>query len=75
MDSISPKLIPRDLVVAAPITRKVDCPAMEPITSPDKILSELSKRRIRQATLELPTSKTAMTPRWIADFRIPRIAR
>ena len=75
MDSISPRLIPRDLVVAAPITRKVDCPAIEPITSPERISSELSKRRIKQATLELPASITAITPRWIANFRIPRIAR
>ena len=32
MAQISPKRTPRDRVVAAPITRKPDCPASEPIS-------------------------------------------
>ena len=75
MDSISPERMPRDLVVAAPMTRKLDCPAIEPMASPDGISLGPSKRRIKQATLELPTSITATTPRWMAALRIARMVR
>jgi hypothetical protein len=59
---------PRERVVAAPITRNADCPASEP--TPSARARGPSKRSTRQAILEVPMSRIAITPRCIAARRI-----
>jgi hypothetical protein len=71
--SISPKRTPRERVVAAPITRNCDWPAIEPRPS-SRSPSVPSKRRTRQAIFEVPISRMAITPRWIAARRMFRMA-
>ena len=75
MASISPKCTPRDRVVAAPITRNPDCPASDPMPSVSRLRSVPSNLSTRQAILELPTSRIAITPLCIATLRMLRMAR
>ena len=74
--AISPCSIPRERVVAAPITRNEDWPARVPIPSPSARADRSgSTFRIRQAIFDVPMSRTAITPLASAAFRIARIAR
>jgi len=73
--AISPKRTPRLRVVAAPITRNWLWPAIGPTPSCSRSRSGPSKRRIRQAIFEVPTSRMAITPRCMAARRMFRMAR
>ena len=64
----------RDRVVAAPITRHPAWPASAPTPSVSRSRSLPSKRSTRQAILDVPTSRTATTPRCIAARRMFRMA-
>ena len=72
-ESTSPKAMPRERVLAAPITRKAPWDsAGRPSPSPRSSGTNCSTR---QATLEVPMSSTAMIPRLSAASRRARIAR
>ena len=73
--SISPKRTPRERVVAAPITRKPDCPASDPTPSFAATLSLPSNLSTRHPIFDVPMSRIAITPRCIAVFRMARMAR
>ena len=66
--------MPLDLVNAEPITWKPDCPASEPTPSLSIFSSKPSNFKIKQPIFEVPTSKTAITPRCNAVDRIALIA-
>ena len=72
--AISPKATPRERVFDAPMTRNAPCVSVgRPASaSPSSAGTNWSTR---QATLEVPMSSTAMTPRLSAASRRARIAR
>ena len=72
--AISPKAMPRERVLAAPITRKAPWVSAGRASTPSPTSSG-TNCSTRQATFEVPMSSTAMTPRRSAVSRRARIAR
>ena len=74
IEAISPKAMPRERVLAAPMTRNAPCDSAGRVSGPSPISSG-TNWSTRQATFEVPMSSTAMTPRRNAVSRRARIAR
>jgi len=71
---ISPSAMPRERVLAAPITRKAPWRSTGRVSTPSPTSSG-TNCSTRQATLVVPMSRTAITPRRSAVSRRERIAR